>query len=91
MKVLTYIKKLFGENSVVDYMDVKDEDDSAIEYYAVDESEDDCEPTFFIRLYTDGLYTVKSVGGDLLYRGYGAASLKKYLKEQKLKLAQPAN
>ena len=80
MKVTTMIKKLFGESSLGDMMDVKDEEDAAIEYWSIDTEEDAAEPTYFLRLYEDGMYRLNEINGRVIVCTYVTSELKKHLK-----------
>ncbi|AFC21493.1 hypothetical protein GAP32_046 [Cronobacter phage vB_CsaM_GAP32] len=89
MKVQTLIKKLFGENAIQDYMDTLDEEEqySVLEYYSIQRNEDDSEPDYFVKLFVDGLYTIKDINGNVLIHTYETPALKNKLKV----LAQSSN
>lgn len=82
MKVTTLIKKLFGEDSLCDYMDTLDTEDkeSVIEYYTIQREEDASEPDYFVKLFTDGLYQVKDIKGNTIVHTYDVKELKNKLK-----------
>lgn len=81
MKVITTLNRIFGERRVIDMLDVKDEDDKAIEYYGIDETEDDSEPSYFVRVYPNSVYQVKAITGDVLHTSYLLKDLRNYLKK----------
>lgn len=82
MKVQTLIKKLFGENAIQDYMDTLDEEDKkpVLEYYSIQRDEDASEPDYFVKLFVDGLYTIKDVNGNVVLHTYKTPELKNKLK-----------
>lgn len=80
MKVTTLIKKLFGEDSLYDMMKSKDEEDTEIEYWSIDTVEDAAEPTYFLRLYQDGLYKLSDINGNVILVTYIVPELKNKLK-----------
>lgn len=82
MRVQTLIKKLFGENSIQDYMDTLDEEDKAsvLEYYTIQRDEDACEPDYFVKLFSDGMYKVTDVNGNNIHITYVVKDLKEKLK-----------
>lgn len=82
MRVQTLIKKLFGKDSISDYMEVLEEEDkkSVLEYYAIQTEEDASEPDYFVKLMQDGLYTVKDINGNVIVHTYNDALLKEKLK-----------
>ena len=89
MRVTTLIKKLFGEDSIADYMDTLESEDkeSILEYYSIQREEDACEPDYFVKLFIDGLYQVKDVNGNIMVHTYDVKELKNKLKV----LAQSSN
>lgn len=89
MRVTTLIKKLFGQDSIADYMEVLREEDkeSVVEYYSIQREEDASEPDYFVKLFTDGLYQVKDINGNTIVHTYDVKELKKQLKV----LAQSSN
>ena len=82
MRVTTLVKKLFGESALYDMMDTLDEDEdrTEIEYWAIDTEEDAAEPTYFIRLYADGRYTLRDINGNIILVTYVEKDLKNKLK-----------
>ena len=82
MRVTTLIQKLFGKDSTQDYMDTleAEEKESVIEYYTIQREEDASEPDYFIKLFSDGLYTMKDVNGNVLIHTYSVQALKNKLK-----------
>jgi hypothetical protein len=80
MRVTTLIKKLFGESSLSNMMDAKDEDDTAIEFWSIDTEEDAAEPSYFLRLYQDGMYKLSDINGKNLLITYVVSGLKNKLK-----------
>ncbi|EBS4516646.1 hypothetical protein DQT32_04455 [Salmonella enterica subsp. enterica serovar Braenderup] len=82
MRVQTLIQKLFGKDSIQDYMDTLDADDkeSVLEYYTIQRNEDDCEPDYFVKLFSDGLYTIKDINGNVIIHTYDTPALKNKLK-----------
>lgn len=82
MRVTTLIQKLFGKDSIQDYMDTleDEEKESVIEYYTIQREEDASEPDYFIKLFSDGLYTMKDVNGNVLIHTYSVQALKNKLK-----------
>jgi hypothetical protein len=76
------IRKLFGQDSIQDYMDTLQEEDkdSVLEYYAIQRDEDACEPDYFVKLSTDGLYTIKDVNGNVIVHTFKTPELKNKLK-----------
>lgn len=80
MRVTTLVKKLFGESSIFSMMDVLEEDDKEIEYWAIDTEEDAAEPTYFIRLYTDGMYKLTEINGNTILVTHSVPELKNKLK-----------
>lgn len=82
MRVTTLIQKLFGKDSIQDYMDTleAEEKESVIEYYTIQREEDASEPDYFIKLFSDGLYTMKDVNGNVLIHTYNVQALKNKLK-----------
>ncbi len=80
MRVTTLVKKLFGESSIFSMMDVLEEDDKEIEYWAIDTEEDAAEPTYFIRLYADGLYKLTEINGNTILVTRSVPDLKNKLK-----------
>lgn len=80
MKVLTLIKKLFGEQRVADMIDVKHEDDECIEYYSIDENEGDSEPSYIIKVFPNGYNVVSTIDGEVLHESFNTSKLKRYLK-----------
>lgn len=80
MRVTTLIKKLFGESALGDMMDVKDEEDAAIEFWSIDTEEDAAEPTYFLRLYQDGMYKLTDINGNTVLVTYVVQGLKNKLK-----------
>lgn len=83
MRVTTLIKKLFGENSIQDYMDTLDEEDKkpVLEYYTIQRNEDDCEPDYFVKLFVDGRYTIRDIKGNIIIHTHKTQELKNKLKE----------
>lgn len=82
MRVTTLIQKLFGKDSIQDYMDTLEAEDkeSVLEYYTIQREEDASEPDYFIKLFSDGLYTMKDVNGNVLIHTYSVQALKNKLK-----------
>lgn len=82
MKVTTLIKKLFGEDSIADYMEVlREEDkDSVVEFYTIQRDEDASEPDYFVKLFTDGLYQVRDINSNVIIHTYDVKELKNKLK-----------
>ena len=80
MRVTTLVKKLFGESSIFSMMDVLEEDAKEIEYWAIDTEEDAAEPTYFIRVYADGLHTLRDINGNTILSTYVEKDLKNKLK-----------
>lgn len=82
MRVTTLIQKLFGKDSIQDYMDTleAEEKESILEYYTIQREEDASEPDYFIKLFSDGLYTMKDVNGNVLIHTYSVQALKNKLK-----------
>lgn len=82
MRVTTLIQKLFGKDSISDYMEVleAEEKENVLEYYAIQREEDASEPDYFIKLFSDGLYTMKDVNGNVLIHTYNVQALKNKLK-----------
>ena len=82
MRVTTLIQKLFGKDSIQDYMDTLDaeEKESVVEYYTIQREDDASEPDYFIKLFSDGLYTMKDVNGNVLIHTYSVHALKNKLK-----------
>lgn len=82
MRVTTLIQKLFGKDSIHDYMDTLEAEDkeSVLEYYTIQREEDASEPDYFIKLFSDGLYTMKDVNGNVLIHTYSVQALKNKLK-----------
>ncbi len=82
MRVTTLIQKLFGKDSIQDYMDTLEAEDkeSVLEYYTIQREEDASEPDYFIKLFSDGLYTMKDVNGNVLIHTYNVQALKNKLK-----------
>lgn len=80
MRIQTLIQKYFHKNAITDLMDVKDEDDKAVEYFSIDASEDDSEPSYFVRKFEDGLYQVTNLTGKVLLSTYNETYIKTLLK-----------
>ncbi|AQW88565.1 hypothetical protein pEaSNUABM50_00038 [Erwinia phage pEa_SNUABM_50] len=82
MRVTTLIKKLFGKDSISDYMEVLDDDEkkSVLEYYSIQMDEDASEPDYFVKYWQDGLYTVKDINGNVIVHTYNVRLLKEKLK-----------
>ncbi|SOK58840.1 hypothetical protein [Yersinia phage fHe-Yen9-03] len=82
MKVTTLIKKLFGQDSIADYMEVLEDDEKklVLEYYTIQSDEDASEPDYFVKLWQDGLYTVKNINGEVIVNTYNVRLLKEKLK-----------
>lgn len=80
MKVTTLVKKLFGESALYDMMDVKDEEDEAIEYWSIDTEEDAAEPSYFIRVYADGMYKLSFINDGVILVTHDVQELKNKLK-----------
>lgn len=83
MRVQTLIKKLFGEDSIQDYMDTLDEEDkeSVLEFYSIQREEDASEPDYFVKLFVDGLYTIRDINGNMIIHTHNTPALKNKLKE----------
>lgn len=81
MKIITLLNKLFGANQVADFMDTLEDDESTeIEFWSIDESEDDAEPSYFVRVYANGLYKVNEINGKVLLETNNEKELKNFLK-----------
>lgn len=80
MKVQTFVKHHFGKHAITDLMDCVDEPGSMIEYYGIQRTEDASEPEYFVRLFSDGLYTIQDINGNTIIHTYNAKALKDKLK-----------
>lgn len=80
MKVTTLIKKLFGESSLCDMMDTLTDEDTEVEYWSIDTEEDAAEPSYFVRLYADGLYKLSDINSKVILMTYTVKDLKNKLK-----------
>lgn len=89
MRVTTLIKKLFGEDSIADYMEVLREEDkeSVVEYYSIQREEDASEPDYFVKVFTDGLYQVRDINSNVIVSTHNVQEVKSTLKV----LAQSSN
>lgn len=67
MKLTTLIKKLFGTDSLVDYMDVKDSECEALEYWGI-ETDGNSEPSYFVRVFFDYV-ELTTINGKVLVKG----------------------
>lgn len=82
MRVTTLIKKLFGADSIADYMDMLDSEEkkSVLEFYAIQRDEEASEPDYFVKVFSDGLYTITGINGNVIIHSYDTPALKNALK-----------
>lgn len=82
MKISTLLNKLFGKDSIGDYMEMLDESDKEviIEYWTVDTEEDACEPSYFVRVYTNGTFKVSDINNKVLKESTSEKEFKSFLK-----------
>lgn len=82
MRVQTLIKKLFGKDCISDYMEVLEEDEkgSVIEYYTIQKDDDASEPDYFVKVWDDGLHTLKDIKGNVIVNTFNERLFKEKLK-----------
>lgn len=80
MKVTTLVKKLFGEYALGNMMDTLDDEDTEIEYWSIDTEEDAAEPSYFIRVYADGMYKLSFINDGVILVTHNVQELKNKLK-----------
>lgn len=83
MKLSITLNRIFGANNVDDWNDVNDDDD-VVEYFAIYhnvDTDNNCEPDYFLRYYQDGTYQLNDLGGTVLHKGNDLSVLKKVLKK----------
>lgn len=81
MKLSITLNRIFG-NNVDEWNDIN-EDDEVLEYFAIyhNNEDNDCEPDYFLRYFTDGTYKLNDLRGNVLHSGDDLAVLKKVLKK----------
>lgn len=75
MKLTTLIKKKFGNDSLDDY---QDSDSETVEHWAI-QTDEESEPSYFIRVYTTHI-EVTNTNGALLISGT-ESEVKNYIKK----------
>lgn len=82
MKLINTLKRMFGPDNVDDWNDVN-EDENVVDYIVIyhnNEGDNENEPDFFLRHYTNETYQLSCINGKVLHMGNNLAVLKKVLK-----------